>query len=83
MEKQKNSTATAFHWIIIGCFLGYLAYSQNEFNGNSLLIGIAAIICILLGLFQTKWLHRKVIKSLGIIEIDLDESDDSNDTDTQ
>lgn len=73
MQKQKTGI-TWFHWIIIGVFLGYLAFSQNDFNGNSLLIGIAGIICIVLGLLQTKRVHRKVIKQLGIVEVDLDEA---------
>lgn len=82
MQKQKSGI-TWFHWIIIGCFLGYLAFSQNDFNGNSLLIGVAGISCIILGLFQTKWVHRKAIKQLGIVEIDLEETKDAENKDTK
>lgn len=73
MQKQKTGI-TWFHWIIIGVFLGYLAFSQNDFNGNSLLIVIVGIGCIVYGLFQMSPIRKYVMKQMGIVEIDIDDS---------
>lgn len=78
MQEPKRKSS-GFQSIIIGCFLGYLAFMQGEFNGNSLLIAIVGIGCIVNGLFQLRPVRKYMMKQMGIVEIDLDETNDTKD----
>ncbi len=75
MQKQKISW---LQWILIGIFLGYLAFVNGSFDGNSLLIAAVSVACIAIGLLQCAWIRKKMLKHSGIIEIDL-EKDNTHD----
>ena len=72
MQKQK----IRWHqWISMCLFLGYLAFANGSFNGNSLLIAAASVVCLAIGLLQCGWIRKKIMKQSGIIEIDLEKDD--------
>lgn len=76
MQEPKRKS-NGFQSVIIGCFLGYLAFVQGDFNGNSLLIAVVGIGCIVYGLFQLRPIRKYMMKQMGIVEIDLDDTSNS------
>ena len=79
MQEPKRKS-NGFQSIIIGCFLGYLSFVQGDFNGNSLLI---AVVGIGYGLFQLRPIRKYMMKQMGIVEIDLDDTSNSKTKDKE